>query len=101
MRGKGGRTKSANAVGFLDFMLVRKLFLTSLQSPSLILSLQYSSVDLLFMLISSMLLAVNASFYERVAPSVNLLSFFASTMVKSTFGSSSSSQEAVLLISDV
>ncbi len=108
MRGKGGRTKSANAVGFLDFMLVRKLFLTSLRSPSLILNLQYSSVDLLFMLISSMLLAVNASFYERVArltksvfPSVNLLSFFASTMVKSTFGSSSSSQEAVLLISDV
>ncbi len=57
------------------------------------------------MLISSILLAVNASFYERVArltksvfPLVNLLSFFASAMVKSTFGSSSSSQEAAFLI---
>jgi hypothetical protein len=56
----------------------------------------------------SVLLAVNASFYERVArltksvfPSVNLLSFFVSMMVKSTSGGSSSSQEAVFLILDV
>jgi hypothetical protein len=55
-----------------------------------------------------MLLAMNASFYKRVArltksvfPSANLLSSSVSTMVKSTFGSSSSSQEAVLLIPDV
>jgi hypothetical protein len=60
------------------------------------------------MLISSMLLAMNASFYKRVArltksvfPSVNLLSFFVSMMAKSTSGGSSNSQEAVFLISDV
>jgi hypothetical protein len=56
----------------------------------------------------SVLLVVNASFYKRVArltrsvfPSVNSLSFFVSMMAKSTSGGSSSSQEAVLLISDV
>jgi hypothetical protein len=32
-------TKSANVVGFLDFVLVRKLFLTSPRSPFLILNL--------------------------------------------------------------
>jgi hypothetical protein len=57
-------------VARLEVRLVRKLFLTSLRSPSLILSLQYSSVNLLF--------------------------FFVSTS-----GSSSSSQEVVFLIPDV
>jgi hypothetical protein len=50
---------------------------------------------------SFFLSSIGSFLTKSVFPSITLLSFFASAMVKSTSGGSSSSQEAVFLILDV